>query len=98
MIGHAESYRGLELKRTYVYVGMSETSLHRRLNEHMPDKEDNPGLQAYVKDNLDGATCWYAVTSAEEARNIESDLIREFQPEFNTVGLGLSIRRENKDA
>lgn len=86
VIGHCRSHHGLELKRVYVYVGES-TNLQRRLDEHLPDTEQNPKLRAYLRENYAFATCWFLPMDASRRIGVQDDLIREIQPEFNTVGL-----------
>lgn len=86
VIGHCQCHHGLELKRVYVYVGES-ANLQRRLDEHLPDTEQNPRLRAYLREHYAAATCWYLPTDASQRRGVQDDLIREIQPEFNTLGL-----------
>ena len=86
IIGHHDSLHGFHLNRVYVYVGETR-NLQRRLDEHLPDTEQNPGLRTYLRRNYTTAVCWYAPTDASRLRTVQDDLIREFQPEFNTVGL-----------
>ena len=86
VIGHHDSLHGLELKRVYVYVGETK-NLHRRLDEHLPDTEQNPSLRAYLRKNYTTAVCWYTPMDASQLRTVQDDLIRELQPQFNTIGL-----------
>lgn len=86
VIGHEESLHGLGLKSAYVYVGETR-NLQRRLDEHLPDTERNPGLRDYLRRNYTAAVCWYLPTEASQTRAVQDDLIRELQPQFNTVGL-----------
>ena len=58
-IGHSDTLHDLEIGRTYVYVGETK-NLQRRLSEHLPANEENPGLREYMVDNYGDATCWYA--------------------------------------
>ena len=85
-IGHHESLHGLEFKRVIVYVGETR-NLQRRLNEHLPDTEQNPGLRAYLRRSYTTAKCWYTPADASRLRMVQDDLIRALQPLFNTVGL-----------
>lgn len=85
-IGHYDSLHGLELKRVYVYVGETK-NLQRRLDEHLPDTEQNPALRDYLRKNYAAAACWYLPAEANRVRAVQDDLIRELQPQFNTVGL-----------
>lgn len=86
VIGHHDSLHGLELKRVYVYVGETK-NLQRRLDEHLPDTEQNPGLRGYLRKNYAVAACWYLPMGASRVKAVQDDLIREIRPEFNTVGL-----------
>ena len=85
-IGHFDSLHGLELQRVYVYVGETK-NLQRRLDEHLPDTEQNPGLRTYLRKNYTTAVCWYVPADTSRLRSLQDDLIRELQPQFNTVGL-----------
>ena len=86
VIGHRDSFHGLDLKRRYVYVGES-IDLHRRLDEHLPDTEDNPDLRTYLRKNYTALMCWYVPTEASRRKAIQNDLIFEIKPRFNTIGL-----------
>ena len=86
VIGHCDSLHGLERSRVYVYAGET-MNLRRRLDEHLPQTEENPGLKAYLRRNYATAVCWYAPTDASRRREVQDDLIRELQPRFNTLGL-----------
>ena len=85
VIGHHGSLHGLELNRVYVYVGET-MNLQRRLDEHLPETEENPALKTYLRRNYTTAVCWYTPTDASRRRAIQDDLIRELQPQFNTLG------------
>lgn len=85
-IGHFDSLHGLELKRVYVYVGETR-NLQRRLDEHLPETEQNPKLREYLRSNYAAAACWYLPTDAHLVRAVQDDLIRELKPECNTLGL-----------
>ena len=85
-IGHCDSVHGLELNRVYVYVGES-MNLQRRFGEHLPDTEDNPDLRDHLRRNYTTAVCWCTPTQASRRKAVQDDLIRELQPEFNTLGL-----------
>ena len=86
VIGHHDSLHGLELNRVYVYVGET-INLQRRLDEHLPETEENPALRAYLRRHYTTTVCWYAPTEASRRRAIQDDLIRELRPQFNTLGL-----------
>ena len=86
VIGHNDMLHGIELSRVYVYVGETR-DLQRRLSEHLPETEQNLELRKYLRRNYAVALCWYLPVSANQAKEIQDDLIRAIQPEFNTVGL-----------
>lgn len=88
VIGHHETLHGLELDRVYVYVGETK-NLQRRLNEHLPDTEQNVKLRQYLRKNYAVALCWYLPIRASETKVVQDDLIRGIHPPppFNTVGL-----------
>lgn len=44
VIGHRDTLHDFEVSRTCVYVGETK-DLQRRLNEHLPANETNPGLR-----------------------------------------------------
>ncbi len=92
VIGHCHSLYGLELSRVYVYVGET-MNLRRRLDEHLPQTEENPDLKAYLRINYTIAVCWYAPTEASRRKAVQDELIRELQPRFNTLGLLAKARR-----
>ena len=85
VIGHNRLFHELELSRVYVYAGET-MNLQRRLDEHLPETEENPGLRTWLRENYVTAVVWYAPTDAGRRKTIEDDLIRELQPEFNTLG------------
>ena len=84
-IGHSDTLHGLELARTYVYVGETK-NLQRRLSEHLPANEENPGLREYMVDNYEAAICWYARVDAKETKVVQDDLIARLRPCFNIAG------------
>ena len=82
--GHDEMCHGLEASRVYVYIGETD-NLKRRMIQHKPENEQNPGLKKYLQDQED-AKCWYCVLSASSDKNrkdIEKELIQRFKPKFN---------------
>ena len=85
-IGYNRSLHGLELKRVYVYVGET-LDLQRRLDEHLPETEENPGLRAWLRKNYVAAACWFTPTEASLRKAVQDDLIRKLQPRFNSLGL-----------
>ena len=85
VIGRNDTLHDLEISRTYVYVAESK-DLQRRLDEHQPGNEKNPGLQEYMANNYDDATCWFSRVDAAETRAVQDDLIFRLRPRFNTAG------------
>lgn len=85
VIGHCRTLHGLELERKYVYVGETK-NLRRRLNEHLPDTEQNIKLRDYIRKNFARAMCWYTPIQSGKTKGIENDLIRELQSCFNVAG------------
>ena len=85
VLGHCSALHGLDLERAYVYVGES-MDLSRRLDEHLPDTEQNADLRAYLRKNYADLMCWYVPTKASQRKAIQDDLIRTIQPQFNTIG------------
>ena len=83
-IGHSKAHLGLEMCRVYVYVGRTD-NLRRRLGEHTPAEERNPGLKRYLLARHD-AVCWFAAIDGckSEVVSIEADLIGAFKPRYNT--------------
>ncbi len=82
-IGHDESVEGLEVRRVYVYIGMSD-NLRRRMSEHAPKREKKRELKKYLKGNLHRVKCWYTTeVPAKRLRSVEKLLIAEFNPVYN---------------
>ena len=72
---------GLPHHVEWVYVGVTG-NLQRRLGEHHPARETNPGLQAWLLGELD-AELWYAHLDRRAARRVEAHLIQQLRPKFN---------------
>ena len=85
VIGHNDTYHGLEIGRVYVYVGQTD-NLRRRLGEHDPNREKNPELRKYLRQCFGKAMCWYTVMDKSELNKGERELIRKLQPCFNRQG------------
>ena len=85
VIGRRHTLHDFEISRTYVYVGETK-DLQRRLNEHLPANEKNPGLREYIGNNYDDAICWFARVDAVETKAIQDELILRLRPRFNTAG------------
>lgn len=83
-IGHEEKLHGLEIVRSYVYVGQT-ANLRRRMNEHTPEKEMNESLRKYLRDNFSHAKCWYTtdVDAGRAQTRLERALIQKLLPRFN---------------
>lgn len=85
VIGHEESLLGLELHRTYVYVGKTQ-NMRRRLSEHTHLTEMHPELASYLRRNRDRVRIWYTTdVVASDVDALERRLIRELKPEFNRI-------------
>ena len=85
VIGHGDTLHDFEISRTYAYVGET-LNLQRRLNEHLPENEQNPGLRKYLEENYSAAICWYARVDAAETKVVQDDLIVRLNPRFNIAG------------
>ena len=85
VIGHRGTLHDFEISRACVYVGETK-NLQRRLNEHLPGHEKNPGLRKYMGDNYDEAICWFARVTAAETKAVQDDLIRRLRPKYNIEG------------
>ena len=95
VIGHVDTLHGLDVVREYVYVGET-MNLQRRLNEHLPETEQNSKLRDYIRRNFVRAMCWYAPIRTGKTKAIEDDLIRKLQPCFNTVGTQSAVCPEEE--
>ena len=86
-IGYDETFHDLEVRRVYVYIGET-ANLRRRLEEHSPVNEQNPGLRDFLRQHIGTAKCWYAAVEGDkgELRRLEQALIRKFRPRFNRQG------------
>lgn len=82
-IGHDETCLGLEVGRVYVYIGQTD-NLRRRLEQHAPVKEKNPGLRKYLQANVGEAKYWFAIADKKDLTKMERQLIRRFTPQYNT--------------
>lgn len=86
VIGCIDQYEGLVLSSNYLYVGETR-NLRRRLDEHLPQNEQNAGLRAYLQQNYSEAICWFKPTELERRKKLQDDLIVKIRPRFNIVGL-----------
>lgn len=67
-----------------LYVGISKTCLRRRLQSHLTN-ETNPKLRRQFEMYGDAIRFTFAFTgSDEQTRELEADLIGDWQPECNT--------------
>lgn len=84
-IGHDEQFCGLEIGRTYVYIGKTG-NLRRRLSEHTHLTELHPDLGNYLRRNRAKAKIWYTSdVSRSDLDTLERRLIRELKPVYNRV-------------
>lgn len=99
VIGHIQTYRGLEIGRQYVYVGKTD-NLRRRLREHLPPNEQNAGLRNYLRELTTDARCWYTVFDAVDSAQLNSAeraLIAHINPKFNIVGKQITKKEGTRD-
>ena len=91
-IGHTDVHvHGLEIQRTYAYIGEAE-NLKRRLEQHLLPNEQNPDLRKYLLDTKERVRWWYTTTdslSRNERLAYEQTLIRRIKPACN--------RKDNPD-
>jgi predicted GIY-YIG superfamily endonuclease len=82
---YAEVERTLGIPRCVrgVYVGRA-SDLSRRCGEHLPRREENARFRQWLRSTRD-AELWFVVTTEEESRALERELIRELDPPFNVV-------------
>ena len=92
VIGHDERLIGLELSRTYVYVGKTQ-NMRRRLSEHTHLSELHPGLAEYLRQNRQRVRIWYTTDiDPKDVDSLERRLIRELEPKFNRIKYGEGLR------
>jgi excinuclease UvrABC nuclease subunit len=76
---------GLIVENDICYVGQA-TNLRRRLNQHAPWSETNPGLDDFMKSRKKDIRVWY--TSDLPRSNldkVERKLIRSLKPIYNRI-------------
>lgn len=83
-IGRVERLHGLPVSAEWAYVGRTE-SLRRRLLEHLPTVEENPGLRAWLRRNRERLEVWLLAADSSVSRRLERTLIKEIQPLFNRI-------------
>ncbi len=84
-IGHEETLLGLELQRTYVYIGKTQ-NMRRRLSEHTHLSELHPDLAGYLRRNRGLVRIWYTTDiDPKDIDGFERRLIRDLNPEFNRI-------------
>lgn len=83
-IGKVDRLHGLPVRAEWAYVGRTE-SLRRRLLEHLPTVEDNPGLRAWLRRNRGKLEVWLLAADSSVSRRLERTLIKEIQPLFNRI-------------
>ncbi len=88
-IEHTQSYGGLEIENTFVYIGQT-SNLNKRFNQHLPQNEQNYKLSKYVAKNMMKLKFWYTTLrgiNQLEKIQMEKKLIRHFKPDYNTRSL-----------
>ena len=71
----------------YIYTGMSQSCLRRRLMDHLRETETNPKLRNEVKLFRDVIRFSVAYTSTkEETRRLEKNVIADWRPFTNRQG------------
>ena len=75
---------GLPITVKPIYIGQSK-NLKRRLSQHLPWNETNPGLASFLRHHLEEIEIWYATVSRGDLDKIERDLIQKLGPEFNKL-------------
>jgi excinuclease UvrABC nuclease subunit len=94
-IGRVERKAGLPVLTEWVYVGRSTKGLRRRLAEHRPIAERNPGLRVWLMGRDPETEVWFTTTSSEaDAVSLEAELIRDLNPSLNSVGTTRSVEKE----
>lgn len=83
-IGKVDRLHGLPVRAEWAYVGRTD-SLRRRLLEHGPSVESNPGLRGWLRGNRDKLEVWLLAADASLSRRLERVLIRDIQPLFNRI-------------
>lgn len=76
-----ESY-GLPTSHEWIYIGKAKR-LNRRLGQHDPVREANPGLSEWLITHGRSAQLWYAVLDVGDLNIVEQELIRTIRPQFN---------------
>lgn len=83
-IGRVHRHYGLPVRAEWAYVGRT-ASLRRRLLEHEPAVELNPGLRNWLRRNGDKLEVWLLAADASISRQLERALIREIRPLYNRI-------------
>jgi hypothetical protein len=83
-IGQIKRHYGLPVVIEWAYVGRTD-SLRRRMLEHQPSIEANPGLARWLRRNRGQLEVWLLSIDPAIARGLEKTLIHEVQPLFNRV-------------
>src|SRR4051794_57331 len=81
-----ESY-GLPTSVEWMYIGKARR-LSRRLGQHDPVRESNPGLSRWLAEEGASSQLWYSVLPSKELDVVEQELIRTIRPKFNRILYG----------
>ncbi|MGV0618083.1 GIY-YIG nuclease family protein [Mycolicibacterium elephantis] len=84
-IGTVSRLHGLPISTSWAYIGMAK-NLRQRIAQHLPNSEFNKMLRAWIHANHAVVEIWTKkLTSADEADALETLMIGELNPIFNTM-------------
>lgn len=82
-IGYFSEVSGLTTAIHIVYIGQA-INLKRRLTQHNPWIDTNPGLEEFLRRNRANLRIWYTTDLSFQALNdTEKEMIRTVKPQFN---------------
>jgi hypothetical protein len=84
LIGEVNETLGVPVSYDWVYVGRSN-NLTRRLLEHLPINEANPGLRTWIKNSGESLIVRFAFVPVKEIAKAEKLLIRSLKPQHNRI-------------
>lgn len=74
---------GLPISVTWKYIGRSKNLKQRISNGHDVRNEANPGLRCWLNRHPAHAELWFAAVPEPELGDVETQLVRTAQPEYN---------------